>query len=110
MLCLFKRVRSEFFVCRRVAFNLHNLQLDTDQLRAMGCEYVISAAEIENSTQHGLRLERQFSSSGSFWNIYLYFALSPVPAHVAPANQAPDDPTRKQTGETNELQPYSSTP
>lgn len=76
---------------------LHNLQLDTGQLRAMGCEYVISAAEIENSTQHGLRLQRQFSSPGSFWHIYLYYVLPPVRAHVAPANQAQDDPTRKQT-------------
>lgn len=51
---------------------VHDLGLDTDQLRTMGCEYVISAAYIDNSIQHGLRLEKEFFSPGSFWHIYLY--------------------------------------
>ena len=54
---------------------LHNLEIDTSQLRAMGGEYVISAAEIERSQQHGLRFERKFSSPDSFWQIYLYYVL-----------------------------------
>ena len=63
---------------------LHNLQIDTGPLRAMGGEYVISAAKIEDSEQRGLRFERQFSSSESFWHIYLYYVLPTVAADVAP--------------------------
>jgi len=80
---------------------LHNLQLDTAQLRAMGCEYVISAAEIENSAQRGLRLERQFFSPESFWHIYLYYVLPTMPAHVAPANQTQNAAASKQIEEAN---------
>jgi Protein of unknown function (DUF6044) len=53
-------------------FVLHNLDLDTDQLRAMGGEYVISAARIEDSGRNGLQLEKEFFSPGSFWHLYLY--------------------------------------
>jgi hypothetical protein len=51
---------------------LHSLDLDTDQLRAMGGEYVISAASIEDSGRNGLRLEKEFFSADSFWHLYLY--------------------------------------
>lgn len=67
---------------------LHDLEIDTVQLRAMGGEYVISAAEIENSLQHGLRFERQFASAGSFWHIYLYYVLPTAAANVAKADSA----------------------
>ncbi|HLY40614.1 MAG TPA: DUF6044 family protein [Terracidiphilus sp.] len=62
---------------------LHHLQIDTDSLRAMGGEYVISAAEIENSAQRGLRFEKEFSSSDSFWHIYLYSVLPSASTHIA---------------------------
>ena len=51
---------------------LHHLQLNTDQLRTMGCRYVISAVLIENSAENGLKLEKEFYSPNSFWHIYLY--------------------------------------
>ncbi len=54
---------------------LHNLELNTAQLRSMGGEYVISAAYIENSDRHGLRLEKVFTSNTSFWELYLYYVL-----------------------------------
>lgn len=66
---------------------VHKLQLDTMQLRAMGCEYVISAAYIENSEQSGLKLEKQFVAPGSFWHLYLYYVLPPAPARVIQANE-----------------------
>lgn len=96
-------LRHNYLCSGESHYILHNLQLDTDQLRAMGCEYVISAVYIENSAQNGLRLERQFSSSGSFWHIYLYYVLPPTPARVAPANQTPNAAARKQTEEANSL-------
>jgi hypothetical protein len=51
---------------------LHNLDLNTTQLRAMGGEYVISAVFIEDSGRDDLRLAKEFSSPGSFWHLYLY--------------------------------------
>jgi hypothetical protein len=67
-------------------YMLHNLDLDTGQLRTMGCEYVISAAYIDNSVQHGLRLEREFFSPDSFWHIYLYYVL-PVAGRAIHADE-----------------------
>ena len=61
---------------------VHNLELNTNQLRAMGGEYVISAARIENSAQVGLRLEKEFFTPNSFWHIYLYYVL-PVTSNQA---------------------------
>jgi hypothetical protein len=52
----------------------------------MGCEYAISAAEIENSEEHGLRLEKEFVSPGSFWHLYLYYVLATVRAQAADAD------------------------
>lgn len=51
---------------------LHDLDLDMDQFRAMGGEYVISAAYIEDSQRNGLALDKEFSSAHSFWHLYLY--------------------------------------
>jgi hypothetical protein len=51
---------------------LRHFQLDTDALRAMGGQYVISAVYIENSSELGLRLEKEFYSPNSYWHIYLY--------------------------------------
>ena len=55
---------------------LHHLQLDTNQLRAMGARYVLSAIYIENSAENGIRLEKEFYSPNSFWHIYLYSVLA----------------------------------
>jgi len=77
---------------------LRNLEIDTRQVRAMGGEYVISAAEIENSLKHGLRFERQFSSSDSFWHLYLYYVLPPA-ASVNPKSDASAGQDTKAPGE-----------
>lgn len=57
-------------------FRRLGVDLDTTRLQAMGCEYVISAAYIENSIEHGLRLEREFVISDFFWHLYLYQVIS----------------------------------
>jgi Protein of unknown function (DUF6044) len=83
---IFTRELGLNFMCSgQYHYTLHDLKLDTGQLRAMGCEYVISAASIENSEEHGLRSERQFSSPGSFWQVYLYSILPPMPPQVTRA-------------------------
>jgi hypothetical protein len=63
----------------------------------MGGEYVISAARIENSTQNGLRLEKEFYSPTSFWHIYLYYVVPTVPAPVASANPTENGAANKGT-------------
>ena len=62
---------------------LHHLQLDTQQLRAMGCRYVISAVLIENSAENGLKLEKEFYSPNSFWHIFLYSVSDENGRHAA---------------------------
>jgi len=47
--------------------------------------------DIQDSALHGLRLERQFYSPGSFWHVYLYYILPSVTARIAPAYQLQDD-------------------
>jgi hypothetical protein len=71
---------------RKSHYVVHNLQLDMDQLRAMGGRYIISAAYIENSAQLGLKLEKEFSSPNSFWDLYLYSVNSPGPDHAPAPN------------------------
>jgi hypothetical protein len=51
---------------------LRDLDLATDQLRAMGGRYVISAAFIWDARRNDLRLVKEFSSPDSFWHLYLY--------------------------------------
>jgi hypothetical protein len=70
----------------RYHFVVHNLQLDTKQLRAMGGQYVISAVYIENSAQDGLRLEKEFSSPGSYWHVYLYSVGPRIPGRDGAAD------------------------
>jgi hypothetical protein len=88
-------------------FTLHNLELDVNQLRAMGGEYVISAVRIENNAQIGLRLEKEFVTSDSFWHLYLYYVFPPTSNHVARENQAKPASTFAQPGQR--LQTKSAT-
>jgi hypothetical protein len=52
---------------------LRNLELDTETLKGMGGEYVISAVPILNEKQNRLRFERVFVSESSYWRLYLYW-------------------------------------
>jgi len=76
---------------------LHNLQIDTGQLRAMDGEYVISAAKIENSPQLRLRFEKLFSSPDSFWHIYLYHVLPPAATDIASVDLKTDTGIKQDT-------------
>lgn len=69
----------------------------------MGGEYVISAVEIENSLQHGLRFERQFSSAGSYWHINLYYVLPTAAADVANADSTIGTGMRRTTNTPSEF-------
>jgi len=87
-----------YYLCdRKSHLAVHNLQLDTAQLRAMGGQYVISAVNIEDSAKVGLKLEKEFFSEDSFWDLYLYSVNSSVSDHVSVANSAQNGVAERQT-------------
>ncbi|HLR61999.1 MAG TPA: DUF6044 family protein [Lentibacillus sp.] len=51
---------------------LDNLNINTDALREMGGDYVLSALPIENHEENGLAFERSFENDKSIYRIYLY--------------------------------------
>ena len=51
---------------------VHNLELNTAALKALGGQYILSAVKIENPTSHSLSLEKAFENDESPWRIYLY--------------------------------------
>lgn len=51
---------------------VERLDIDTQALRELGADYVLSAVEIRNHAGLGLRLERIFERSDSPWRIHLY--------------------------------------
>lgn len=51
---------------------VRDLALDTVALRELGADYVISAVEIRNHRELGLRFEGRFERGDSPWQLYLY--------------------------------------
>lgn len=51
---------------------INNLDLNTEQLKAMGGEYILSAFEIVNAEQNKLTLLKVFERNDSPWRIFLY--------------------------------------
>src|SRR5690606_17701933 len=51
---------------------VENLNLNTDQLKKMGGEYIISSVPILNAVENNLQLEKEFDHEDSVWKIYLY--------------------------------------
>jgi hypothetical protein len=54
---------------------IKNLELNTDQLKAMGGKYIFSAVEIMNYKENRLSFDGIFKGSDSPWRIYLYKVL-----------------------------------
>jgi hypothetical protein len=52
--------------------SISHFDFNKDAFADMGGKYLLSAAEIENSEQEGLHLERVFTDKQSWWDIYLY--------------------------------------
>lgn len=52
--------------------SIQQLDLNTEQLRKMNCQYVFSAVPIRNSEELGWRFEKAFTTGKSFWKIYVY--------------------------------------
>lgn len=50
----------------------HNLEINCEALRKMGCEYIFSAMEIEDAEENSLELEGIFETPSSYYKVYLY--------------------------------------
>ena len=51
---------------------LTDLELNTNQLKEMGCDYIFSGVEIASAKQKGLAFVKSFESKDSMWRIYVY--------------------------------------
>lgn len=51
---------------------VRHLEIDTGQMKKLGAEYLISAVEIKNYRETGLKLEKVFESPQSYYRLYLY--------------------------------------
>lgn len=49
-----------------------NLEIDTKQLKEMGCTYLFSAVDIENSQSLNLDIVGLYTTPSSYWNIRVY--------------------------------------
>ena len=63
--------------CNRECFTergqpVHHLDIRTDILHEFGCEYILSAVEIENADSLNLALDQTFSMETEIWKIWLY--------------------------------------
>ena len=51
---------------------IQHLDINTDQLRKMNCQYIISAIPVFNYEELDWNFEKSFTNDNSFWKIYLY--------------------------------------
>ena len=69
------RQETADIVSKGSGIKLHNLELDIEQFKKMGGEYILSSVEILNYKQTGLNFVRFYEDDESMWEIYLYKAL-----------------------------------
>jgi hypothetical protein len=54
---------------------IHHLDLNTNALKKLGGDYVLSSVPIENAQEEQLTLKKVFTDKGAYWKIYLYKVL-----------------------------------
>jgi len=71
---LFSAECPGYYTIEKNGFQFQNYQLNREALRGMGCDYLLSAAYIQNSDSQGLRLmnEIPFETEQSYYSIYVY--------------------------------------
>ena len=71
---LFSSECPGYVTIKKHGFFFQDYQLDTDALREMGCDWLLSAAYILNAESQGLELmnETPFETEGSYYGIYVY--------------------------------------
>ena len=63
---------KKFLYGKNCGVSILHLDINTNQLRKMNCQYIISAVPILNYEELNLDFEKSFTSDHSFWKIYLY--------------------------------------
>lgn len=63
---------TEFRYGKDCGKDIQHLDINTDQLRKMNCQYVVSAVPILNYKELDWLYEKSFTTDNSFWKIYLY--------------------------------------
>ncbi len=63
---------KNYFFSKDSGKTLKSLEINTQKLKEMGGEYVLSALEIQNHNEIGLQFEGVFTTPQSFFEIYLY--------------------------------------
>lgn len=71
---LFSAECPGYYTIEKNGFYFQQYQPDTEALRKMGCDYLLSAACIQNASEEGLRLmnEIPFETENSYYHIYVY--------------------------------------
>lgn len=66
--------QNYYYLAKDADFQYRNLQLNTDKMRALGCDYLFSAAEIEESNAAELELKKigVFETEESYYRIWVY--------------------------------------
>ncbi|MGN1149062.1 MAG: DUF6044 family protein, partial [Lachnospiraceae bacterium] len=63
---------KNWFIQKEENFQYTNLELNTEKMAELGCEYILSAAQIVNAESMNLTLEGRFSTEKSIYEIWLY--------------------------------------
>lgn len=61
-----------WFIRKSQDFRYENLELNTEKMAELGCEYLFSAAQIVNAEEIGLHFEGRFDTEESLYEIWLY--------------------------------------
>lgn len=71
---LFSAECPGYYTIEKNGFYFQQYQPDTEALLKMGCDYLLSAACIQNASEEGLRLmnEIPFETENSYYHIYVY--------------------------------------
>lgn len=70
---LFNSVTGTYWMLKKGnAVRYEGLQFDMEALAGLGCEYILSGAEIVDAQSMGLELMGYFESETSYWGIWLY--------------------------------------
>ena len=71
---LFSAECPGYYTIEKDGFYFQSYQPDTKALGEMGCDYLLSAAYIQNASEEGLRLmnEVPFETENSYYRIYVY--------------------------------------
>lgn len=66
---------SSYMVSKYENKKILNLEINTEALKTLGGNFVISSAEIVNPEKTGLQLEKVFEDKNSWWKLYLYSVI-----------------------------------